>query len=302
METKHQIELIISRLACIFVVGAAGCGQSEYLGPVADSRVALEIRDSFGVSTDGGGAVAEVATGTGWATLKGRFTFQGDPPSMSPYSATKDQSTCAPGGKAPLQEKLVVDSSTSGIKNIAVYLRKASRVHESTEPGGEKVVFDQKTCMFLSHVLPVTVGQTVELKNSDRVGHNTNISGKNAFNQIIPKEASLDFVPQKEEAVPVMVNCSIHPWMVAYMLPRKNSYYAVTSGDGSFEIVNLPAGEELEIQVWHESATGAGGGLVLSTPEAKELKWSKKGRFKIKLEADSTQELDFAVPATAFRG
>ena len=33
--------------------------------------------------------------------------------------------------------------------------------------------------------------------------------------------------------------------------------------DGSFEIPNLPAGEEIEVQVWHERAAGPGGALVL---------------------------------------
>ena len=59
--------------------------------------------------------------------------------------------------------------------------------------------------------------------------------------------------------------------MKAYMLPRENGYFAVSADDGSFEIANLPAGEELEIQVWHESA---GNGLVLMSPEAKELFFS----------------------------
>ena len=240
--------------------------------------------------------------GTGWGTLRGRFTFDGDPPTMPPYNANKDPATCAPGGNAPKQEWLVVDDATKGIKNVAVYLRKASRVHESAAATEQQVVFDQKVCVFLSHVFPVIVGQPVELKNSDPVGHNTNISGKNSFNQVIPASGSLAYVAQKEEAIPVVVNCSIHPWMVSYMLPRKNGYFAVTGDDGSFEIANLPAGKKLEIQVWHESATGPGGGLVVSGDAAKELKWSKKGRFTVTLEEDGTKEIDIAVPASAFRG
>jgi hypothetical protein len=156
--------------------------------------------------------------------------------------------------------------------------------------------------VFLSHVLAVSVGQTVTLMNSDNVGHNTNIGGKSLkFNQIVPAGGEIPLVPQKEEAAPAKVVCSIHPWMVAYMLPRDNGYYAVTGEDGSFEIANLPAGEELEIQVWHENATGSGSGLVLTTPEAKELNWSRKGRFTIMLEENSEREVELVVPASAFR-
>jgi hypothetical protein len=86
--------------------------------------------------------------------------------------------------------------------------------------------------------------------------------------------------------------------MKAYLLPRNDKYFAVTKDDGSFEIPNLPAGEEVEIQVWHERATGPGGGLVLPK---KELKWSPKGRFKVKLEADQTLDLALEVPAGAIR-
>lgn len=281
-----------------------GCSKTEQLGPIADVRSSLAIRDALVSSSAGGGeAVSEKPTGTGWATLRGRFVFDGTPPVMSPYNANKDQAACAPGGKAPPQETLVVDSGTGGIKNIAVYLRKASRVHESAQPSTETIVFDQKACVFLSHVLAVGVGQPIELKNSDNVGHNTKIEGRsNTFNQIIPAGGSLQYVAQREETIPAAVNCSIHPWMTAYLLPRKDGYFSVTAEDGSFEIANLPAGEELEIQVWHESATGSGSGLVLSSPDAKELGWSKKGRFKITIEADSTKDIELTVPATAFRG
>jgi len=288
-------------LACL------GCGSNENLGPIASVRAASSIRDALGGganATDGAKKSEAKPVGTGWATLRGRFTFAGTPPVMAPYNANKaeDMAACAPGGKAPPQETLVVDSASGGIRNVAIYLRKASRVHESAQPTDDSVLFDQKVCVFLSHVFPVTLGQTVEIKNSDNVGHNTNISGKNRFNQIIPAGESLPFKPQKEEAIPASVSCSIHPWMNAYFLPRANGYVAVTAADGTFEIANLPAGEPLEIQVWHESGTGPGGGLVLSTPEAKALQWSKKGRFTITLEPDSEKEIELAIPAVAFRG
>ena len=56
---------------------------------------------------------------------------------------------------------------------------------------------------------------------------------------------------------------------------------------------NLPAGEEVEIQVWHERGSGPGGALVLDN---KDLKWTSKGRFKVKLDADQTMDLALEVP------
>ena len=79
----------------------------------------------------------------------------------------------------------------------------------------------------------MTVGQTLDIKNSDNVGHNTNIAGKkNTSTRRFPPARRLPFKVQKEEATPAPVNCSIHPWMVAYLLPRKNGYFAVTAADG----------------------------------------------------------------------
>jgi len=298
--TRKQTILLLLYLTSPLV---AGCQRADELGPVATATSVTTIRKAFASGAgDSGASSAVAATGTGWATLKGRFVLDGTPPQMQPYNVNKDQMTCAPGGKAPLQETLLVDSATKGIANVAIYIRKASRVHESAETNEDKVAFDQKECVFLTHVFPLRLGQTIEIKNSDNVGHNTNISGKNGFNQTIPAGETVGFNPQKEEAFPVSVACSIHPWMSAYFLPRENGYFAVTGLDGSFEIPNVPAGEDLEFQVWHESAGGRPGPLVLKTAEAKQMKWDKKGRFKIKLAENEAKELEITVPAAAFGG
>ena len=280
-----------------------GCQPNVELGPVADLASAGSIREviASGASSEGT-STAAVASGTGWGTIKGRFVFDGEPPQMQPYNANKDEATCKPGGTAPLQETLLVDSGNKGIANVVVFARKVSRVHESAEPKSDSILFDQKECVFLTHVFPMTIGQPLSIKNSDPVGHNTNIDGKNGFNQTIPANESVDFTPQKEEATPQAIRCSIHPWMIAYYLPRKNGYFAVTAPDGSFEIPNVPAGEKVEFQVWHESGSGPGGALLLDTPEAKELKWSKKGRFVVTLAEEEVRDVQLTVPAASFGG
>jgi hypothetical protein len=287
-------------LASVVLV-AVGCSRQSELGRYADLAASEKIRTALvGDAAEAEGEAA--ATGTGWATLRGRFVFEGDAPTPPPYPVNKDAATCAPGGQPPPQETLVVDSATKGIANIAIYPRKVSRVHEEAGPKTEPFVFDQKVCVFLSHVAAVTVDQPIEIKNSDDVGHNTNITGQNTFNQTIPSGGASPFAAKREEATPVSVSCSIHPWMRAYFLPRKNAYFAVTKPDGSFEIPNLPAGEPVEIQVWHESAAGGKGALYVQNDAAKDLKWNDKGRFTITLEPDEVRELTVAVPPAAFGG
>jgi hypothetical protein len=103
-------------------------------------------------------------------------------------------------------------------------------------------------------------------------------------------------------AMPAKVVCSIHPWMVAYLLPRENGYFAVTDDEGRFEIANVPAGEEIELQVWHESGAAPAGGLVGATPDAPDMKWSNRGRATLTLQPDEAKEIKVIVPASAFRG
>ena len=193
--------------------------------------------------------------------------------------------------------------SDGGIGNIVLYAR-ANRVHESAQPvaegKGETVVFDQKNCMFKTHVLAYQMGNPLEIKNSDPIGHNTKIDPRKgtAFNQTLSNNQEVPYTATAEEALPATVSCSIHPWMRGYLLPRKDKYFAVTKPDGTFEIPNLPAGEDVEIQVWHERASGPGNALAL---DRKDLKWTNKGRFKVKLEPDQQLDLALDVPATAFK-
>ena len=138
------------------------------------------------------------------------------------------------------------------------------------------------------------VGQPIDVRNSDPVGHNTNVAGT-SFNQLIPSSGSTIFKPAGETGMPVMVTCNIHPWMKAYAVFRKDGYVAVSAPDGTFAIPDLPAGEMLEFQVWHERSTGPNGALGLQKPD---LKWTPKGRFQVTLQDEEVRDLGtLEVPA-----
>ena len=300
--------LVASKLAAVAlvtIVFATGCSPSGPFGPVANSDNSEAIRAVLVSSTGGGGGPAVVQpTGTGWATLKGRFVFGGTARQRQPMQITKELGICAPGGNVPLDEVFLVDDASQGIANVVVTLRKASRVHESAQGGLESNLFDQKQCIFLSHVFGAIVGQDIEIKNSDPTGHNTNIEAKNGtpLNELIGANGSVMYRPSAAESMPVKVGCNIHPWMQSYMVIRKNAYFAISGVDGSFEIANLPAGEPLDFQVWHEYAVGSSRGLFVESAP-KDLKWSKRGRFKLTLQEDETKELPpLEVTAKAFRG
>ena len=73
-----------------------------------------------------------------------------------------------------------------------------------------------------------------------------------SFNEIIAQGESRTKTFTKAEAMPMPVNCNIHPFMEAHILVQDHPYMAVSGEDGTFEIKNLPAGKH-NFVFWHES-------------------------------------------------
>ena len=159
--------------------------------------------------------------------------------------AAKDPNVCAVD-KPILDERLVVDEASKGIKNVLVYFPRPSAVNEDAKKAltGKKVVFDQTKCVFEPHVLGMMVGETVTLKSSDPVNHNVNVKLKQSrFNNTIGGGQSQDYPLSGKENTPGPVVCDIHPWMSAVWMVLDNPYITVTDEKGNFEIKNVPAGD-----------------------------------------------------------
>jgi len=283
--------LFVSVSLCLF----SGCRPARVSVPAADVEAAGTLRGTLVSAPAAGGQADEAAaTGTGWASLKGRFVYAGAVGEPKPLIVDKDTEVCSKGGMKLFDRSLLVDPASKGLANVVVFARKTTRVKNPVSD--TPLVFDQKNCEFLSPVFAARVGQPVDVRNSDPIGHNTNIAGS-SFNQLIPAGAGTVYKPDSETGMPTMVTCNIHPWMKAYCVFRKDGYVAVTAADGTFTIADLPAGEMLEFQVWHERSSGPSGAVGLPKPE---LKWTPKGRFQIRLEADEVKDLGtLEVPAGA---
>jgi hypothetical protein len=256
------------------------------------------IRAGFGeaaAATDEGSA--EVASPTGFATLRGSFKLKGDPPPLRTLNSqiNRDQEVCAPGGAPVYDKDLVVDSATKGIANVLIYAEKVPEdwVYEEARPGKtDEIEFDQKQCIFMTRMVAIQTTQKLRVLNSDPVGHNLKVA---SFNQTVPSGGVAIYQPLREERAPVEMACSIHPWMKAWMITRDNSYFAVTQPDGSFEIPNLPAGVELELRVWQERIKA----VTDVTVNGEATKWSK-GRLIVTLEPDTDLNLDVELDASLF--
>jgi plastocyanin len=244
------------------------------------------IRESLVSRTSAEETSPEVAQAepTGWATFRGQIQLTGAPPANPQLDVRGgDAEVCAPNAKKVFAEEVVV-GATGGLKNVMVFLTSEISdeepwTHPSARFGAnEPVVFDQKECVFLSHAIGVRVGQEFLIKNSDPIGHNTNVQTKDnlAFNQTIPAGGQAKLVYKKPEKSPVSVSCSIHPWMRANLLVRNNGYFAITDENGEFEIPNLPAGVELEFRIWQEKV-GFLSGVQIGDQKV------NKGRFLLTL-------------------
>ncbi len=219
-----------------------------------------------------------------WGTIKGRFVLSGDAAAPVELKIDKDVDVC---GKHKLVAEELMVGGDKGVANVVVFVRdKGVKVkpEAAAAAASTKVVLDNKDCRFQPHVTFVQVGQELVVKNSDTIGHNSNIATqKNApSNNLIPAggEATVKFTT--DEAIPAQVTCNIHPWMKGWLVVRPNPYAAVSAADGSFEIKDVPAGE-VELQFWHEKA-----GYIAEMTIGGKSEKASKGRKKVAVAASGT--------------
>jgi hypothetical protein len=267
-------------VAATLVAAVVGCG-----GQGTETSDAVVVPDSTAVNSApaakssapaAGNTASSAPTATpsaapvkaeGYGTLKGKITFGGEAAApkvlFEQGKAPKDPEVCAKDGPI-LNESLLVDSGSKGVKNVLVFLPKPTSVSDDAKKAqaGAKVVFDQIKCVFEPHVLGIMTGSPITLKSSDPVNHNINAKLKQSpFNQLLAGMGTAQFPPNGAERTPGEVTCDIHPWMKAYWMVLDHPYFAVTGTDGSFEIKDAPAGTQ-RVVVWQESVDK--GGFVTS--------------------------------------
>jgi hypothetical protein len=210
-------------------------------------------------------------------------------------AATKDPEVC---GKHKLHDEELEVAEDGGLQNAVIMLRTED---VDVAPSYEKtakddVVLDNKNCRFEPHIAILRTTQSLVLKNSDPVGHNSKVDPlKNpAINPIIPAGSEFKAEFPTEENLPVKVGCNIHPWMGAYILIRKTPYAAVSDKEGNFEIKDLPAGKELEFVLWQQKPG------YLKEAKINGVKVDTKGRFKLKIKPGENKLGDIKVSPKLF--
>jgi plastocyanin len=185
--------------------------------------------------------IAAAPTGT----VRGTLTFTGDAPAPAKIDPQTDREICSV--QDLVDESLLVDGKTKGLKNVAVWIEKTKA------PKSEPVV-ENTGCRFEPHVLIVPAKTDVTIKNRDTFLHTAaakDPKGKDLFNVALPsrdQEAKKKF----NAAGPHTLRCDVHPWMKGFVVVTGGELNAVSDALGKFEIKDVPAGK-YTVRLWHET-------------------------------------------------
>lgn len=236
-----------------------------------------------------------------WGTVKGRFVFDGALPERPKLVLNKDVEFC--GKFEPRSEKLVVHPDDRGIANVVIWLDTKPgdkpAIHPSfDESVSAKIKLMNKGCRFDPHVCVLRTGQSLLIENPDQVDHNTaaGLDRNQPFNDLTPTGKSSER-PRfaQAEKLPAQVQCSIHPWMVGWLVVKDHPYVAVTDEHGRFELKNLPAGEHTLV-VWHELP-----GFVPEVKRGGKTESWKRGKVTVRVSAEPTDLGEIRIDAGIFK-
>jgi len=180
------------------------------------------------------------------AMIRGSVKLEGAAPKLAPLQITKYKEIC----KDVPNETLILGPNR-GVRYAVITLEGIGKgkavekevVHE----------LDNVKCRFTPHVQAGSVGQFVQLKNSDPILHTAH--ARFTGNQ---PEFNVGLYPGRVSRKPliapglVRIQCEVHPWMSAYIVVTDHPYYAVTDLYGEYELSDVPPGT-YQLKVWHES-------------------------------------------------
>jgi hypothetical protein len=210
------------------------------------------------------GALVFLASGNAqaqqeWGTIKGQVIFGGNAiPKPAVLLVNKDGPACLAKGPL-LSEDWVIDPETKGIKWVYVWLVPDSRdkkdlvkpIPINPKLLGKKldnIVIDQPCCLFEPYAVALQQGQSITVKNSMGIAHNSKIDGDAAVgnpqtNPLIPPGGMINVGPFNAQATEIPLSCSIHGWMSGHIRVFSHPYFCITGKDGKFEIKDAPAGQ-----------------------------------------------------------
>jgi plastocyanin len=170
--------------------------------------------------------------------IRGRVDIERPSPVSHHRPAAGDAGGRAPGEAEP--------------RRAVVYFESAPRgAFEDREPA--RATLDQRNESFVPHVLAVTVGTTVDFPNNDRTYHNVFSLSKAQRFDLGRYAAGRSKAVRFDRPGIVRVFCDIHSHMNAFILVFNHRFFAVTDGEGRYEIDGVPPGT-YTLSAWYEGS------------------------------------------------
>lgn len=183
---------------------------------------------------------------TNGGTITGKVTYTGDQTSKT-LEVDKNQEVC----HTEKSDETYVTADDGGLAWVIVSIDNITEgkpMDSDPEP-----VLDNKECAFHPHVVTVTTGQKLIIKNDDPILHNTHakLDGQTVFNYALPIPGQQ--LPKKIKKSGIMeVVCDAgHTWMHAWVGAFDQPYHTVTGMDGTFTLTDVPPGT-YTLKFWHE--------------------------------------------------
>ena len=184
--------------------------------------------------------------------VTGHVYFEGTVPQRQSGDASADPQNSAAADESVDDGSLIVNEDGT-LANVVISISgglPANRQYEPPPPA----VLDMRYSMFYPHVAAVMVGQSMVVRNDDRLPHNpiaTDSMNAPYFNFALPggSEKLLDPFTRAQS---LRLTCDQYPWMHGLIKVFNHPFFDVTRSDGSFTLRELPPGT-YRITAWHES-------------------------------------------------
>lgn len=188
----------------------------------------------------------EVITVTDGGTIRGQVKLAGVAPTPEKVQITKDEETC--GKTEKVSESLLVGAD-NGLQNVVVSI---ANIQKGKRQQREGALIDQTSCRYVPHVVLVSVGANLTLRNSDGILHNlhSHSTVNPPFNKPQPKFRKE--IKEKFAAAEIIkLMCDSHAWMQGWIVVHEHPYFTVTDEAGFFSLTDIPSGN-YELLFWHE--------------------------------------------------
>lgn len=232
MKDRLQDKTLAAVMLAVVSIGLAGCKPDRAVrsgAPIGKGSKPAEPAAPVDKSTSG--------------SIEGVVHFKGTVPERLRIDMSQDP-VCSIAGGTNLAEQYVIHNG--GLANVYVYVKDgpAEAMNAAAPAPQQPVVLDQVGCRYVPHVVAVMKGGTVEFRNSDGTMHNIHTMPTSNPEVDISQGAKGAPEQKKFDAVEAMmpVRCNNHPWMNAFINVSATPFFAVTDGDGRFEIAGLPPG------------------------------------------------------------